>query len=300
MTLEPIEYREDDYGAVTVLTAANAGAFPYGNSVLVHGSEGTLLIDPALTLGEPLPGVDTIFISHAHEDHLTGLRWFDAPVHAHEDDIAAVRSREVLIDNYGLPAEARPDVAHSIEHEFGVEDRPDAVAVGDGHRFELGDRTATVVHLPGHTAGHCGVLVEPDGFFFIADIDLSSFGPLYADLGSSLADFEESISRCAEIDARWYGTFHHKGVIDGSEDFRARLARYRDVIDSRDQRLMELLVEPGTIERVAEERLVYRRHIDAPYVDAIERRTADLHVQRLLDTGAVIEVEPGLFRAVRG
>uniref|UniRef100_UPI0005277505 MBL fold metallo-hydrolase n=1 Tax=Streptomyces bikiniensis TaxID=1896 RepID=UPI0005277505 len=85
--------------------------------------------------------------------------------------------------------------------------------------FDLGGRTVTVVHLPGHTPGHSGYLVEPDGFLYVADIDLTSFGPYYGDPGSSLPDFEASMRRCREIGARWYGTGHQKGVIEGAAAF---------------------------------------------------------------------------------
>ncbi|WP_405558479.1 hypothetical protein [Streptomyces sp. NBC_01171] len=74
----------------------------------------------------------------------------------------------------------------------------------------------TALHLRGHTTGHSGFLIEPDGFLFVADVDLTSFGPFYSDVGSDLAAFEASMRRCAGVDARWYGTGHQKGAIAGS------------------------------------------------------------------------------------
>jgi glyoxylase-like metal-dependent hydrolase (beta-lactamase superfamily II) len=203
------------------------------------------------------------------------------------------------MDGYGLPCEARTVFAQTLAQDFHVECRRDAEDFVDGHSFDLGERTLTVVHLPGHTAGHCGLLVEPDGFFFVADIDLTSFGPFYGDLGSSLVDFEASIARCGSIKARWYATFHQKGVITGASDFRSRLHDYGNVILAREQRLLALLREPKTIGQIAEHRIVYRQQVDEPYVLPVERRTAEQHVARLLTAGAVLEVEPGQFRAAR-
>ena len=75
--------------------------------------------------------------------------------------------------------------------EFHYTERPDALGFADGERFDLGGGLRVeVVHLPGHTRGHCGFLVEPDGVFFVADVDLSSFGPYYGDHWSDLEDFE--------------------------------------------------------------------------------------------------------------
>lgn len=294
----PVKCTPVEYGAVTVLTAPNGGAYPYGNSLLVRGNDATLLVDPSLTLASPPPGTDAVFVSHAHEDHLVGLGSFDMPVFTHLDDLGSVHSRDVLMDGYGLPPTARQAFERNLAEKFGVCSRPDAHGVGDGHRFDLGGRTATVVHLPGHTAGHCGLLVEPDGFFFVSDIDLTSFGPNYGDPGGSLSAFLQSIERCASIEARWYGTFHQKGVIEGADNFLEQLRRYRDVIVDRDRRLLEFLIVPRTVDEIASHRLVYRPHVDEPYVGPIEKRTAQRHVARLLELGAIAREEPGVYRAV--
>ncbi|GAA4709700.1 MBL fold metallo-hydrolase [Pseudonocardia yuanmonensis] len=289
----------EEYGQVTLLRAANGGGYPYGNSLLVRGSAGTLLVDPSLALVEEddLPAADAVFVSHAHEDHVVAIDAFPAPVHVHSADLAAVRDTQVLLAGYGLPAEATAEFAESLTTDFRVRSRPDALGVPDGHRFDLGDRTATVVHLPGHTAGHCGLLVEPDGFLYIADIDLTSFGPYYGDRGSSLEGFERSIETCAEVDARWFGTFHQKGVIEGAEEFRGRLRAYREVVERRDAALREFLAEPRTLADVVDHRFVYRPHVDAPHVDTVEARTAEQHLDRLVRAGLVAEVEPGRYRA---
>ncbi|WP_181782912.1 MBL fold metallo-hydrolase [Pseudonocardia pini] len=290
------------YGGVTLLRAANGGGYPYGNSLLVRGSAGTLLVDPSLALvgdgqGE-VPAPDAVFVSHAHEDHLVGIDGYAAPVHVHSADLAAVHDSAVLLAGYGLPEAATTEFAATLEADFHVRSRPDAVGVPDGHRFDLGDRTATVVHLPGHTVGHSGLLVEPDGFLYIADIDLTSFGPYYGDRVSSLEGFERSLEICRTVDARWFGTFHQKGVVEGAEEFRGRLRAYRDVIVRRDAALTEFLAEPRTLVDVVAHRFVYRPHVEAPHVTTVEARTAEQHIARLVRTGVVAEVEPGRFRAV--
>jgi glyoxylase-like metal-dependent hydrolase (beta-lactamase superfamily II) len=292
-------YERREFGAVTVLAATGGGAYPYGNSLVVRGSEGVLVVDPSLAVhdGGARLAADAVLLSHAHEDHLAGLALVDAPVHVHEADLAAVRSVDRLLAGYGLPPTAAADFRRALVTDFHVVDRPDATGFSDGSRFDLGDRTVTAVHLPGHTAGHSGLLVEPDGFLYVADIDLTSFGPFYGDVGSSLDDFEASMRRCGAIDARWFGTFHQKGVIEGAAEFRRRLQRYADVVAARDAALIAFAAEPRSVEEIARHRLIYRPHVDAPYVPSVERRSAEQHVARLVRAGAVVEVEPGRFRA---
>lgn len=291
-------YTSTQYGGVSVLLGARRGAYPYANSLLVEGATESLVIDPSLSLVEAAPDADVVLVSHAHEDHIAGLGSYDVPVHVHEGDLDALRCREVMIAGLGLP----PDVADVVEAEmrdqFHVRGRPDASGFEDGTVFDLGGRTVTVVHLPGHTAGHSGFLIEPDGFLFVADIDLTSFGPYYGDVGSDLADFEASMRRCREIDACWYGTGHQKGVIEGAAEFRSRLDAFAGVVEKRDAALLTFLGEPRTVDEIVGHRLVYRPHVQAPHVGAVERRTAVQHLDRLSGAGLVAEVERGRYRAV--
>ncbi|MFC8507664.1 MBL fold metallo-hydrolase [Streptomyces sp. NPDC057411] len=292
-------YTEKRYGGgVTVLAAADGGAYPYAHSVLVRGTAETLVIDPSLSLVGTAPPADVVLVSHAHEDHVAALADYDTPVRVHAGDLAALRSRAVMVAGYGLPQDAAAHTERILRDRFHVRARTEATAFEDGSVFDLGGRTATVVHLPGHTAGHCGFLIEPDGFLFVADIDLTSFGPSYGDVGSSLTDFEASMRRCREIDARWYGTAHQKGVIEGAAAFSERLDAFAGVLAKREENLLAFLAEPRTVDEIARHRLVYRPHVEGPHVGPVERRTAVRHLDRLVGAGRVAEVEPGRFRAV--
>lgn len=290
-------YTERRYGQVSVLHAENGGVVPYGNTVVVRGADATLIVDPSLTLDTDPVGADLVMISHAHEDHLAGLRHFDVAVHAHEADAAAVASIEALFAQYGLDPADRAEMERYVRSEYGIEDRRDGVeGFTDGHVFDLGGRTATVIALPGHTPGHCGLLIEPDGFLYVADIDLTSFGPMYGDLHSSVDDFLTSLDRVEGIDARWYGTFHQKGVIDGAADFRHRLGQYRAKLLSREDRLLEFLDRPRSVADIVDHRLVYRPHVQAPWVTPVERRTAQLHLERLLRAEQIVVDDDGRYR----
>jgi glyoxylase-like metal-dependent hydrolase (beta-lactamase superfamily II) len=286
-------------GTVSVLMGADNGAYPAGNSLLVRGASETVLIDPSVTLvekgGAPAP-VDALINSHSHEDHVAGNGLFQtARVHVHHADLPGVRSIEGLMDVYGLEGEARASFTQTVLDDFYYAPREDAVGFSDGHVFDLGGVTVEAVHLPGHTRGHSGFRIS-NGVFFLSDIDLTGFGPYYGDAWSDLDDFEESIRRIRDEEADYYVTSHHKGVIEGREAFVSLIDAFGAVIPRRHEAMLEFLAEPRTIDAMAEHRFVYRPHVENTFVDSVEHRTAQLHVDRMLARGEAVEVEPGVYQ----
>jgi glyoxylase-like metal-dependent hydrolase (beta-lactamase superfamily II) len=286
-------------GHIVILPGADGGRYPNGNSVLVRGTSATVLIDPSLMIADakdPPGGIDRILISHCHEDHLAGLgRYPHTPVQVHEDDHVGLQSLDGLMSIYGMaPAIERPWRQEVVER-FHYAPRPDATTFRDSDVFDVGGVTLRVVHLPGHTRGHCGFFIEPDGVMMLADVDLTGFGPYYGDASSSIDDFERTLQRCRAIDARWYVTFHHKGVVEGRAAFLALLDEYEAVIPRREQALLSYLAEPHTLDEIVRHRFIYRPHVQLTFLDAVERRSAELHLARLLAAGAITEIEQGRY-----
>lgn len=286
--------------SVSILQGASLGSYPSGNSVLVRGTSETILIDPSVTVvaegGAPVH-VDAVVNSHGHEDHLPGNGLFsDARVHIHEADLPAAQSLDGLLDIFGFSDEVRAEQAISFAEEMHYTARPDAEGFTDGHLFDLGNLNVTAMHLPGHTRGHSGFHID-GGVFFLSDIDLTGFGPYYGDVWSDLEQFEESLRVVREVEADYYVTFHQKGVIEGQETFLMMLDKFHAVIGRRHGEMLDYLSEPRTLDQMAETRFVYRPHVDIPFVETVERRTAELHVERMLTRGEATEVEPGLFKA---
>jgi hydroxyacylglutathione hydrolase len=288
---------------VIALVGNNGGRYPYGTSLLVSGPDETLLIDPSLAVSErggvPAERVDRMLVSHAHEDHLAGCHLFPhAALHAHDEDLGAFHSLRGLLDVYGMSAEAERVWAPQLVSDFHYVAREDASGFSNGTTFELGGGLRVeVVHLPGHTRGHSAFLVEPEGVLFVADVDLSAFGPYYGDHWSDLEDFERSLARIREIEAKWYVTFHHKGIVEGLEEFRRQVDAFTAVIGTREDRLLSFLEEPRTMDEIVAHRFIYRPGVEIVWVDNVERRSMGMHITRLLRNGGVTEVEPGRYRA---
>jgi glyoxylase-like metal-dependent hydrolase (beta-lactamase superfamily II) len=285
---------------VMLLGGVRDGKYPHGNSLLVEGTEESLLIDPSLSLvgRDLLPRIDRVINSHCHEDHIAGNHLFPAvPWHVHALDHVGFESLEGMLEIYGYDGPASDYYRGALVEQFHYAARPDAVSFADGDVLDLGGVTVRVVHAPGHTRGHCCFAIEPDRVLYLGDIDLTSFGPYYGDAWSSLFDFERTLADVRRIDARHYATFHHIGVIEGREAFRERLDRFTAVIGARERRLVEYLATPRTIDDVVAHRFVYRPGDEVPYAESVERRSMSQHLERLIRDDRVRELEPGLYVA---
>jgi glyoxylase-like metal-dependent hydrolase (beta-lactamase superfamily II) len=242
--------------------------------------------------------------SHCHEDHVAGNHLFpDVPWHFHREDLPGIRSLEGMMAIYGYAPAILEPFSRSVVEQFHYTPRPGSCsrAFEDGDVFDLGDARVEVVHTPGHTRGHSCLHVRWDGdeggVLYLGDIDLSSFGPYYGDAWSDLEEFERSLARVREIEARWYVTFHHVGVVDRAT-FLERLERFRAVIDSREERLLEFLGEARSLDEIVAHRFVYRPGVSLPFIDAVELRSMQLHLDRLCRDGRVRELEAGSYRRV--
>jgi glyoxylase-like metal-dependent hydrolase (beta-lactamase superfamily II) len=251
-------------------------------------------------IGPELDTVDLVILGHVHEDHMAGLhRLPHAPVQVHEADLAAAQSWDGLCQHYGYPAEVLDAMHAIVQKDFHYQPRPDATGYSDGALWDLGGGVRVRAHhLPGHTAGHCALVVESEGLAFIGDIDLSGFGPYYGDATSSLSDFRRSLKKVAELDARIWATSHHKAVITDRAQFLADLARFASKIDERSAQLLGYLQTPHSLQELVSRRLLYPTGYDVPFVPCAERNTIGMHLAELQTQGQIQTLDDGRFLAV--
>ena len=289
------------FGPVAVHLGEKSGKYPDGNQVLVQGTEARVAFDTpqvANRIGPDFDNVDLVILGHVHEDHMAGLqRVPQARVMVHQADLAAAQSWAGLAAHYGYPEAVLGPLKAKIEAEFNYQPRPDASGYADGASWPLGGGvTVRAQHLPGHTAGHCALLVDSVGLAFIGDIDLSGFGPYYGDATSSLADFRRSLAAVARLDARVWVTSHHRAVITDRVDFLAQLAAFAGKIDERSQRLLAMLsAGPQSLDALVHQGLLYPPGHDALWVDCAERRSIVMHLDELLADGQVRQLDDGRF-----
>ena len=280
----------------TVLFGHEQGKYPDGNSVLVRGMHSSVLIDPSLSVraADPPIEVDRVLLTHAHEDHMAGVSAVQAgEVCVHQRDLAALQSIDGLMALYGIPTSGVVAMSALVTERFHYQGWPSATGFDGGAEWDLGGVTVRAVHAPGHTGGHCLFDIEPhDGTHRVivtGDIDLSTFGPYYGDAQSSLDEFEATLAMLPTLVAHHYVTFHHKGVIDGHQQWVGAVGAFGAAIARREAALLHLLAKPRTFEELCAIGIVYRQGTRPPlFGDGVEVHSIERHLARLLADGQVV------------
>jgi glyoxylase-like metal-dependent hydrolase (beta-lactamase superfamily II) len=247
-----------------------------------------------------LAEADLVIQGHVHEDHMAGWHLMpDTPVHVHEADVHAARSFAGLSRHYGYPQPVLDALRRKIEADFHYAPRPAALPYSDGAVWDLGGGVRVrALHFPGHTAGHCVLLVEPQGVAFIGDIDLSGFGPYYGDATSNLADFRRTLARLPELPASVWITSHHRGAISDRAAFLEQLRAFTGRIDEREQGLLNMLADGAqSLDDLVRRRLLYPSHADDLWIDCAEARSIEQHLDELLADGRVRRDAESRYRA---
>ena len=175
-----------------------------------------------------------------------------------------------------------------IEREFNYQPRPQARGYRDGAVWDLGGVSVRAIHAPGHTAGHCVLLVEPVGLAFIGDIDLSGFGPYYGDAGSSLRQFRASLALLDTLPASTWVTSHHRGVYRDREHFLKDLAAFADRLQQREDKLIGMLrAGPRSLDELVAEGILYQPGADVMWRDFAEAHSIRQHLAELCANGRV-------------
>ena len=250
------------------------------NVYLVRGADGWALVDTGMHTGDSLEAlrgalgeigigptdVSHIVCTHHHVDHYGNsapLRELTrATVHLHPLEAErAAAAHDMLgehpefLRRHGIPEvtteRQMPPMSHIVGNLY-CPAVPDAL-LADGDEVELGDgRRFEVVWTPGHTPGHCCLLLQPDGVLFVGDHLLPKITP-HVGIGphgpaNPLGDFLASHEKIIRLDAKLVCPAHG-GVY---EDHRRRARQLIDFHQVRMRTMLELIIRrPLTAYEVA-------------------------------------------------
>lgn len=187
-------------------------AHPYcrGAIWVVDGADRRLVLDAGWGLVPLAAHAPELFArpivvvaSHTHFDHVGGLRQFaerlvhplEAPILA-DPTPEAVQSWPFLRDYDALAFDPVPGGFDGAAWRLPA--MPATGTVDEADRIDLGDRSLTVLHTPGHSPGHLCLFEEASGFLFAADAIYQ--GELFDTVpGASIPDLLATHRRLGEL-----------------------------------------------------------------------------------------------------
>ncbi|MFX1273845.1 MAG: MBL fold metallo-hydrolase [Promethearchaeota archaeon] len=288
----------EDHENIFFITGERDGRYPFSNSLLIE----ECLFDTGISdrrvrkLRKQYP-INKVFLSHWHEDHIAGNNMLEnAKFYCHPNDKHIIEDIKKMDEFYGIidtPVENLYDglykmlnmVNTSIESVFNDDE---IISIGD-------DLQVKVIHTPGHSAGHCCFLELNSKIAFLSDIDLTSFGPWYAGIDSSVIDFEESIKKLMKLDIEFAIT-SHKGLFTGSRVIKDKLNDYLSKIHERDDLILAGLSEttPKNAEDLGNKNIIYKFYgVFKEYEIIAEKIMIHYHLNKFLDKKLVEPIEKG-------
>jgi hydroxyacylglutathione hydrolase len=284
--------KKRQFGKVSFIPGENNGRYPFCHSLYID-DEKKVIIDPSsdqqqLESLKKKKGVDIIINSHYHEDHFTYNYLFpEADLYVPRADAPCFKSLDKLMEFYGLMEEGFEEIWRKLLVEnFHYQERTPTREFADGDTFSFGQTTLEVIHTPGHTPGHSCFFFPEIELLFLADIDLTRFGPWYGDAASDLEQTIESIKKIRNFPAKIFVSAHEQAIFEG--DISREVDDYLQVIERREQELLEFLDEPRTLEEIVKKRIIYRNaKVESSFADFGERGMMNKHLERLLNSGVI-------------
>lgn len=292
------------------LVAPKVPRYPYGNCLYVDDELPTVIDMGAggnAFADVPKDIVKLGLISHFHFDHVHCDTLFpnielragieEMPTYLDEAEYTRFHGYDLWEELMHIPRELYGNVVgipEDIPVRPGFRRIPIQKTFMDQEDIVIGRTPIKAIHLPGHSAGHYGFLLEEENILFSADIDLVASGPWYNSNSGDVGDLIASVQKIKEIGPRILVPSHRRVQ---TENIPENLDKYIQVVLNRENRIFELLAEPMTIDQLAEYRLMYpnRQNI---YEHFWEKMTIRNHLKHLIRNGIVVEIEKGLFGRV--
>lgn len=297
----PTEYGSR-IGDVEFIWARNSKEFLFANSIYIRGNP-AIIVDPSasFTYIEQLAlaqKVNIVLNTHYHGDHRSLNALFKNVIYAaHEKDAPAIRDYKV----YAEYSDADPQSFYSewigqVFKQYSIHDCPVSQLYKGDELIETDTTQIQLVHIPGHTPGHLALYFKNIDCLYVSDIDLTPYGPWYANVVSQIDDFIASVDRVKNFPARHYVSSHGERIYT-PEQFHEKITRFEKHFSERDEKIMDLLkTGPKDLNAVCSEGIVYRRaSLKDPLKFYFQYQMVIKHLDRLIAKG-MIEKDGEMYR----
>jgi len=286
--------KDRQFGRLRFVCGENRGKYPYNHSLYIDGGDARVIVDPAsswekLTSLRDKEGVDMIWLSHWHEDHFHYVYLFEnCPIWISERDFPPLTDIEIFLDWYGISDERSRDYWKQVMRDvFNFQPKSQARFIRDDEEIDLGQVKVRVIATPGHTPGHLSFFFPEEELLFLGDYDLTSFGPWYGDVQSSIDETIKSIRRLKEIPAKKWIACHEDGLFE--ENPGKFWDNYENAIYERERKILEFLKKPHTLEEISAAWLIYGKPRNPLEFFAFnERVLVNKHLERLEKQGQIV------------
>ncbi len=278
-----------------LIVGPNGGKFPFSNCLLIEEGPTAVLVDAGCShdnIARLRDRVTHVVFTHHHPDHISGYNLLQGKPTYSPAQEEPYRSLEDLGKRYATTHYR--EWIHMATTLMGVKTVPVASEYyKPGEDVCIRGICLKTIPAPGHLLSH--TLVEPSpGWLHITDIDLTGFGPWYANPEASPLQFLADIEKAYHYGAKCYTTSHKPDRYCGDEA-RDRLRRYALRIVESLEAVYNALPESGYADEwsLTGRGLLYRRYL--PGVEDIMRYFEAALIRKLLPILHTLGcAEPGL------
>jgi len=280
-------FAKTEFGPLKVIPGENGSRFPFSSTLFIDDDVKVVIDTGAgskamLDLKER-QRIDMVINTHYHFDHIAYNYLFDeSKILINDREAECYRDRRKIgkllgmVEVYGekwvdgwLERISNPDSKQSPyvpqnNHKWWLSSARVDEVYSWGDILDFGRTKAHVIGAPGHSEGFCCMYFPDLGVAYVADFDLTAFGPWYGGTDGDIDLFIESCRNIAELDAKYFITGHEIGIL-GKDDFKIGVDNFLHRIEKRDSLILSRLSEPSTLEALADMGLIYGKkfHEDA-------------------------------------
>ncbi len=204
--------------------------------------------------------LDRIVLTHAHVDHIGGVRQ--------------------VLERFGrVEVLKKPWPGHDEAAGAPI------TAIGDGAVITTEGATLRALHTPGHSPDHLCYYLEEERALFTGDVVLGAGTTVIPDDTGDLGDYMSSLRRLLELDLETIYPAHGPVIRNPHAKIREYIA-HREL---RERQVLDALAEGGGIEVMG---IVKKIYVDVPdYLHPAAASSVRSHLKKLRKEGRVIENE---------